>query len=998
MLGPVLSIPHVNENTVTRFLADELERKGVRADVFVSIKIPSGSGRFVRREPDIWCSGVMGNYVVEAKFRERDLVEAVGKIWNDYLRFSRVLNIKGGFAILYPDSLARASSPYDIRNLLPKSMFKVVAVFPPEDSRRNFTVFEGTLSKVADFLAEHILRPPEVVEPHIPYMIKALRDAAIALARAMASLSGKDLEELFGGKHIFESVLETSENGKVPTESLRLATAYLLINQVLFYHVLSKKRPELFPEIDPDSLWYPRDLNNYFRRVVEIDYRTVFAYDVASRIPVNYISMVKQIVNLVKALSPEKVGGDLLGTIFHDLIPYDVRKTVAAYYTNVLAAEMLAWLAIEKPEKKVADFAVGSGGLLVAAYRRKRYLWSLKYGRFTQEAHRQFVEKDLLGIDIMPFAANTAACHLALQSPKFFTDKVNIVVQDSTELKPGSVVKSIRGIKITPKGIVPLDTFMDKEFLRAYKKGEGIVNLAGSNSLKHEIRLGKYDVIIMNPPFTRHERLPPAYKEKLEERFKDYRKYFPKGMGRLGLHGYFILLADRFLPNGGRMALVLPASVLRISSFEGIRKIWAEKYVVEYIITTWYRSAFSESTNLREMLFVAKKTGSPLPYAKTKIAHLKILPNTVAEARELADVIKQTQNNYEDERVKIKVINYSDLVDNTSNWFRVVFKALFGDVGVLLESLEDQLIPVKEIIEKYSGIVIRGAETARGGKIQDLTITRPKRALKKEDIWIIVKEHNRSIEVKNRITGDLVMIPRSSLIPALRRLSTVDVIDVTGDLDYIIVSPFPNDTNYFDKVPPPAGPLARPKNWAEWKKYVEGRLTNLALFRRGDISAPGTKILAYYSEKQYVPPGIAWAIKFPEKYKDLVKLLALWFNSTLFLLQLLINRKETRGAFIQLDKYVLEEMMVPDPERIDPGIKKYLLYVFMQYAKMPLPSLLEQLKMKHPVRVAIDLAWLKTYGVENPEHILSNLYETVTKEIEALKRLMAEGRTRVNRE
>jgi hypothetical protein len=57
------------------------------------------------------------------------------------------------------------------------------------------------------------------------------------------------------------------------------------------------------------------------------------------------------------------VRGDLLGTIFHDLIPFETRKSVAAFYTNVLAAELLAWLAIDRPDAKVADFAVGSGGL-----------------------------------------------------------------------------------------------------------------------------------------------------------------------------------------------------------------------------------------------------------------------------------------------------------------------------------------------------------------------------------------------------------------------------------------------------------------------------------------------------------------------------------------------------------------------------------------------------------------------------------------------------------
>jgi len=49
-----------------------------------------------------------------------------------------------------------------------------------------------------------------------------------------------------------------------------------------------------------------------------------------------------------------------------------------------------------------------------------------------------------------------------------------------------------------------------------------------------------------------HERLPDEYKSKLAERFKQYSDVLT---GQIGLHGYFILLADTFLKDGGRLAL-----------------------------------------------------------------------------------------------------------------------------------------------------------------------------------------------------------------------------------------------------------------------------------------------------------------------------------------------------------------------------------------------------------------------------------------------------------
>jgi hypothetical protein len=87
----------------------------------------------------------------------------------------------------------------------------------------------------------------------------------------------------------------------------------------------------------------------------------------------------------------------------------------------------------------------------------------------------------------------------------------------------------------------------------------------------------------MNPPFTRQERLPAKYKEVLFERFNQYKDYVH---GQPGYYGYFVFLADKFLNENGKMALVLPASVLRLQSCEGIRKLWSERYVIDFLISS----------------------------------------------------------------------------------------------------------------------------------------------------------------------------------------------------------------------------------------------------------------------------------------------------------------------------------------------------------------------------------------------------------------------------
>jgi hypothetical protein len=240
-------IPKNTEDTVTTLLAKELEKHGVKAKTFPIITTPGGA-----RKPDIWCENA-GAYVVEAKFREGDLIKAIAKVQNDYIRWYDVLGIKGGFALLYPERLAEQLPLDIITELAYKLKFKAVAMFPPKDTRKSFTVYEGTLPEIAKILAEHVLSPPEYVEPSTDYIIKALRDSAMYITATLKYLSGKKLEDIFGGKEVFKNILQYEEQ-EYPLESLRLASAYLLINQLLFYHVLSRRMPDKFPEIDADCI------------------------------------------------------------------------------------------------------------------------------------------------------------------------------------------------------------------------------------------------------------------------------------------------------------------------------------------------------------------------------------------------------------------------------------------------------------------------------------------------------------------------------------------------------------------------------------------------------------------------------------------------------------------------------------------------------------------------------------------------------------------------
>jgi hypothetical protein len=308
-------IPKATEDTVSRYLANELEKRGVKADTITQILTPDGP-----RKPDILCTNG-GTYPIEAKFEKE--FEAVGDLYTKYLMYHPKVEVQGGFALVYPKELSRPMPQERLEKLVHELKFKVIAMFPPEDTRRGYRRFEGKLSEIADFLAKHILTPPTYVEPDVDGIIDNLRAAAEYLVNGLRHLSGEQLEGFFGGEDVFKIVLQFFEKEKYPVEDLRLAAAYILVNQLLFYHVLSKRRPKEFQEINAMEIKKPTDLRKFFSKVMEANYRAVFSFDVASLIPERYVAAVREMINVLKGLAPEKVGG---GSARHDISQTDTAR------------------------------------------------------------------------------------------------------------------------------------------------------------------------------------------------------------------------------------------------------------------------------------------------------------------------------------------------------------------------------------------------------------------------------------------------------------------------------------------------------------------------------------------------------------------------------------------------------------------------------------------------------------------------------------------------
>lgn len=504
-------------------------------------------------------------------------------------------------------------------------------------------------------------------------------------------------------------------------------------------------------------------------------------------------------------------------------------------------------------------------------------------------------------------------------------------------------------------------------------------------------------MVIMNPPFTRQERLPKDYKNALMKRLQGYEDYLHR---QLGLYGYFIFLADKFTKESGRIAFVLPASVLRVQSALGIRRLLTESYHIEYIVTTWQRAAFSEGAQFREILLVAKKLsdGMKVHDCSCGIVKLKTLPSGLEQARELANKMESIVRSsspgtlLDEENMTIKIVSMRELKKNHRNIFRYISSQQEGlkeTWNTITTKAKIEVAPFKEVLKEINGRIFEGAR-ARSHMIQapigSLFILREgKRARKREDFWVVNKESKRVLTAENLVTSSKINIPRKSLHFGLRRLSGTNIIDLSEELDFVLVDSFKGLEDYFmDKNT--KGIVQQMPNW---RKYIEERLSKLAVAFRFDISAKGTSLFAWYSSRPMAGCGVVWNIE--GLSEEHAKILSLWFNSTAYALQIYLDRVETRGAWMQLHKYVMDDLLVVHPLRLSKSQKKAILKTFEEVKDVEFPSFLKQLKDKFAARVAIDKTVLKVLGFSDDEisRILDELYPALATEIEQLKTLMA---------
>ncbi|MCY4009888.1 MAG: hypothetical protein OXF22_09095 [Anaerolineaceae bacterium] len=338
-------------------------------------------------------------------------------------------------------------------------------------------------------------------------------------------------------------------------------------------------------------------------------------------------AILTQLFHIIDAIVREGAARshDLAGFVFQRLIAD--RKFLATFYTRPESAALLAALALPNDggwgdaerlrNLRVADFACGTGTLLAAVYARLGALHELAGGD-AQALHRAMLERVLVGCDVLPMAVHLTLSMLAAAYPEVtFSDCTMLAMpygkQETGEYALGS-----------------LDLLATQEALPTLATRPEAVEGAGQRAAaeRHTIADASYDLVIMNPPFTRpnnragFERagIPnPAFAAlgtseedqramgKLLSSFRDEIPYH----GNAGLASAFVGLADKKLKPGGTLAMVLPLVILTGTSWERARQLLRKQYTNITVVTIAGEKAsdkaFSADTGLGECLLVARK-------------------------------------------------------------------------------------------------------------------------------------------------------------------------------------------------------------------------------------------------------------------------------------------------------------------------------------------------------------------------------------------------------
>ena len=348
---------------------------------------------------------------------------------------------------------------------------------------------------------------------------------------------------------------------------------------------------------------------------------------------------------------------DLTGRIFQRLIAD--RKYLATFYTLPASAALLARLAVAKLEGvdwssaeavgklRIGDFACGTGALLSAVYEQIAARHE-RAGGDGSKLHKVMMEEVLYGCDVMPSAIHITGSTLSGVEPAVGFTNSRLYTMPYGRQQDGGVM--IGSLELLQSSRVQTLFNISDPAMRTGSAGEET-----AAQISTEILDFGYDLVIMNPPFTRATNHEGAHADITNPAFAafDATDEDQSAMGKratklakntcshgnAGIASTFAALAHKKVKLGGVLALVLPLSTASGLSWQGLREMLDRQYTdvtVLSIAANGDDMSFSSDTGMAECLIIARRLRlDEKPHDAYRFMSLSRRPQGFAYARAL---------------------------------------------------------------------------------------------------------------------------------------------------------------------------------------------------------------------------------------------------------------------------------------------------------------------------------------------------------------------------
>ncbi len=726
------------------------------------------------------------------------------------------------------------------------------------------------------------------------------------------------------------------------------------MDAMIFQEIIASKHKEVHTLSMSDGTGnLKKDLEESWDYIMQnIDYIPILEISlrILKTIPASYNSnrALKSLLDVAYNIASSRVllRHDLFGRVYHSLLLGDLVKYYATYYTSIPAARLISRLLVtlvsplsfkkNLPQYgdhnlKIVDFACGSGTLLSAVYKDidSRYRNEVNVPS-ADILHKYMIEEGIWGFDVLRHAIHLAATALTLHNP--------FPVQDS----------QLYTLKLGNGEYLGSPAFLRSPSLSQVTLTDDQYGPARGLSLKEEklknVNLPKFDLCVMNPPFSRSVggnllfgSLPKNERKILQEKLSRLLKEKGLGgIGQAGLAAVFVVVGDTYLNINGRMGLVLPRSVLSGVSWQKVRDLLLEKYVVEFIITSFEGPNswnFSENTSLSEVLLIVKKRGSSEEISQwTYFVNLWKKPRNEIESIHLAGLLRDLPAN-------------GKLYDlENSNASPYVLKSAGKKVG-----------------EVYSAKI--GLNFGVHNIFSQMELNRISTLLRKGIIYL---PDRGVLNSKIRITELSTLI--EDIGPDRSQVRHVFKEAPKGENTYSAFWGYESD--HLFTINQKTNTSLEPKNEANSARELWKKSGNLLIVERYRLNT--YSLMAIYTNEKALS-NVLWPIVASEINS---KILSIWLNSTLGYLLALPSAEVTEGPWIAYKKEELWKLPVLDINSLTETQKIEFIKLFDEVRNTefaPPPDEFERPNL----RLKIDK---KISAILNIDINLQSVYELLSKE------------------